>query len=90
MLFRVRPKSDYYEDEELWLAPSQVVTINDEFRQLRAVCRRNEFITGLEGSVVYEHWRDRYEADAFEDWLRGLESVLELTIEADGVLLLLL
>ena len=90
MLYWVHPDSGNYDDEELWLDTSQLRPIREEYQNLCAVCRRKLFIPGLDGAEVFEHWRKQYDVGEFGNWLSEIDSVLELTIQANGVALLLL
>src|SRR4051812_37582560 len=73
MLDRVRLDSRWYVDEDLWLPPSDVVQLLDEFTRLRRVCRYEEFVLGLDGRAVAARWRDMDAPVEFEWWLDVIE-----------------
>ncbi|GAB5534118.1 MAG: hypothetical protein Rubg2KO_03670 [Rubricoccaceae bacterium] len=84
----IKPTKSNYDGEDLWLKTSQVSDLLDEFRHLRRISKRDAFIIGLDGAIVYKNWRGRHSEEEFNGWLDAIESVLEMTIEAEGVVLL--
>ena len=89
-LYRVRLGSPEYEDEELWLSAAEAESLLADFRRLRAVCRRESFIPGLDGAEVYGRWRGAASASDFERQLDDLDADLALAVAESGVVLLAL
>ena len=76
MLEAVGLHSNRYVDEDLWLDAVEVSRLFEEFRRLRRICRREEFITGLDGPATYEAWRSAERREDFEAWLDEIEALL--------------
>ena len=89
-LHRVRLGSPEYEDEELWLSAIEVEALLADFHELRAVCRRESFVTGLDGAAVYEGWKGASAAADFERCLDEIETSLVLAVSERGAVLLAL
>jgi hypothetical protein len=59
----VGPGSPRYADDNLWLNVEELGQLLQEFRRLRRVCRREEYVTGLDGAASYEAWRNSDQPD---------------------------
>lgn len=81
LLTKVWPKSKNYVDEELWLSSEEAKILLEEFRKLRAICRREQFITHLDGKVAEKHWRGHLNPDDLE-WEKYLDTIESLLAEA--------
>jgi hypothetical protein len=78
MLDCVRSGSDAYEGEHLWLDAHEAQELLRETQRLRRICRREEFIHGLDADRVWTYWRGEYtSSEAFARWLDRIEDVLE-------------
>ena len=80
MLEAVGLCSDRYVKEDLWLSAAEVEQLIDEFQRLRRVCRREEFITHLDGPASYEAWRRLGQREDFETWLDDIEALLRKAV----------
>src|SRR5262245_20920844 len=69
--------SDRYADEEMSLQAEAIERLLGEFQRLRRICRREEFITGLDGPSAYGAWRTSWQPEEFERWLDSIEKLLE-------------
>jgi hypothetical protein len=76
MLEAVGTNSSRYVDEDLWLDSAEAGRLIEEFQKLRRVCRREEFITALDGPATYEAWRGSDRQEDFDGWLDGIELLL--------------
>jgi hypothetical protein len=89
-LHSVRLGSPEYEGEELWLSTTEAEAVLSDLRGLRALCRRESFVTGLDGVAVYERWKNTSAAADFERHLDGIETALALAVSERGAVLLAL
>ena len=89
-LYRIRFDSSVYQDEELWLNADEAADVLEELRYLRKLCRREAFIPGLDGTVIYERWRKSQEPSSFEHHLNEVERLLDEAVQRRGGVLLLL
>ena len=80
MLGAVGLCSDRYVKEDLWLSAAEVEQLIDEFQRLRRVCRREEFITHLDGPASYEAWRTLEQREDLETWLNDIEALLRKAV----------
>jgi hypothetical protein len=76
MLEAVGLHSNRYVDENLWLDAAEVGRLIEEFRRLRRICRREKFITGLDGPATYEAWRSDERREDFDGWLDKIDALL--------------
>lgn len=76
MLDLVRKRSPAYIDEWLWLDERQAKELLSELRRVRRICRREEFLTGLDGHRFYELWRDGESPEEFEGYVDRIEQAL--------------
>jgi hypothetical protein len=90
MLESVGFRSDRYVDEDLWLNATEVERLIEEFQRLRRVCRREEFITHLDGPATYEAWRSSEQREEFEVWLDGIEALLRKAVASGYAIRLML
>ena len=67
---------DRYVDEEMSLQGEASERLLAEFRRLRRICGREEFITGLNGPSAYGAWRTSWQPAEFESWLDSIEKLL--------------
>jgi hypothetical protein len=74
----VRQDSTAYVDECLSLDELQTKELLRELRRVRRICRRQEFIAGLDGQRFYELWRNGETPEAFEAWLDTIENALDV------------
>ena len=72
----VREDSPAYVDEWLWLDERQVGEVLEELRRVRRICRREEFLAGLDGRKYFDLWRDGDPPEKFEAWLDRIEHAL--------------
>ena len=72
----IRPDSPGYTDEDLWLNADELGQLLEEFQRLRRVCRREEYITGIDGTASYEAWRKPDPRECFDSWLAKIEAML--------------
>jgi hypothetical protein len=72
----IRLGSPGYTDEDLWLNAHELGQLLEEFRRLRRVCRREEYITGIDGTASYEAWRKPGPSESFDSWLGKIEAML--------------
>lgn len=83
MLERVTVRSPAYVDELQLLVGDEVPRLLAELRRLRQLCRREEFVRGVNGAQVFDRWRtwsedgQQYESDDMNDYLDGIEELLE-------------
>ena len=89
-LYRIRLGSPEYLDEELWLSTPEAEALLADFRKLRSVCRRESFVTGLDGAEVYDRWKSASSGSDFESHLDELEAALSLAVVECGAVLLTL
>jgi hypothetical protein len=75
-LDRIREDSPAYVDEWLWLDERQIGAVLEELRRVRRICRREEFLAGLDGRRYHDLWRDGDSPETFEAWLDRIEQVL--------------
>ena len=75
LLERIRAYSPAYVDEDLWLTSAEAGQLVEELLRMRRICRREEFISGLDGRVAYENWRDG-QMEAFETWVDKINELL--------------
>src|SRR5262245_3062263 len=68
--------SPRYVEEGLWLNADELGQLLEEFRRLRRVCRREEYITGIDGTASYEAWRKPDPPEYFDSWLGKIEAML--------------
>jgi hypothetical protein len=80
-LARVCVQSSAYDDESLWLDAHQANDLLAEFRRVRRIARREEFLTGLDGGRFADLWR---EGEAPEDFEALLDRIEDLLAAADG------
>jgi hypothetical protein len=90
MLEAVGLNSNRYVDEDLWLDAVEVGRLLEEFQRLRRVCRREEFITALDGSVTYEAWRSSERREDFDGSLDGIEALLRKAVASNYAVRLML
>jgi hypothetical protein len=76
MLDLVRRDSPAYVDEWLWLDRDSMDQLLAELRRIRRICRREEFLTGLDGPRYHELWRGNDLPETFEAWSDKLEAAL--------------
>lgn len=72
----VREDSSDHVNKWLWLDKRQVEEVLDELRRVRRICRREEFVVGLDGGRYYELWRQGEPPEKFEAWLDRIEQAL--------------
>jgi len=68
--------SPRYSGEDLWLSADELGQLLEEFRRLRRVCRREEYLTGIDGAASYEAWRNSERSDEFDAWLDKIEALV--------------
>lgn len=74
MLWRVGYDSEEYVNESLWLDAEEAGTLLAEIQRVRRVCRREEFVHGIDGMALWEAWstwREEGETDALLDEIEG-------------------
>ena len=90
LLAAVSLNSNRYLNEDLWLDATEVGRLVEEFRRLRRICRREEFIATLDGQTTYEAWCGVEPREDFEGWLDKIEALLtEATVSGYVVRLML-
>jgi hypothetical protein len=77
MLDLVREDSSAYVDEWLWLDAPQVEVLLGELRRVRRLCRREEFLAGMNARRFYDFWRQDESPEKCEAWLDRIERVLD-------------
>ena len=68
--------SPRYADEDVWLNAEELGQLLAELRRLRRVCRRQEYVTGIDGAASYEAWRNSDRPEDFDSWLDKIEMLL--------------
>lgn len=68
----------HYNDESLWIEPDRVGQLLEEYRRLRRICERREFLRGVDGVTVLKHWQGRSEASWFNKNVSEIEELLAL------------
>jgi hypothetical protein len=68
--------SPRYTDEDLWLNADELGQLLEEIRRLRRVCRRGEYIPGIDGAASYETWRNSDRPEDFDSGLDRIEAIL--------------
>ena len=68
--------SPRYTDEDLWLNADELGPLLEELRRLRRVCRREEYLTGIDGAASYEAWRKSDRPEDFDSWLDKIEAMV--------------
>ncbi|HYO76287.1 MAG TPA: hypothetical protein VE010_07480 [Thermoanaerobaculia bacterium] len=86
MLVRVCPWIvSHYIDESLWIEPQDVRQLERELDRLIRITRRHEFIRGLDGGNVWQHWRGPHSSDEeFSTRLAQLVAVLHVASVKDA------
>ena len=77
-LARVCVGSPAYDGESLWLNDREAVELLAEFRRLRRIGRREEYLAGFDGRRYIELWRDGESPEEFEAHLDQIEALLAL------------
>jgi len=90
LLNMIRFDSEAYIDETIWLDADAATRLLDEVQRLQRVCRREEFISGLDGTRFAECWRDGESSDDFELRVDSIEALLTLAASNNYWVLLLL
>jgi hypothetical protein len=83
-------RSPRYVDEELWLNSTEIGQLIEELQKLRRVCRREKFISQLNGPATYERWRGSDPADSYDQWLDRIETLLQMAYATSGCIRLML
>jgi hypothetical protein len=82
--------SDVYAlDERLWLEPAQCLALLEELKRIRRVCRREEYLHGLDGHHYYERWREGASPVEFEFCVDRVEQLLERAVQEEYWVLML-
>ncbi len=84
-LVRVCSNSPAYDSESLWLDDQQAADLLDEFRQVRRISRREEYLAGLDGRRYYDLWRQDEIPEKFEAQLDRIEALLAAAVRGKWV-----
>jgi hypothetical protein len=68
--------SPRYIDDDLWLNADDLGKLVEEFRRLRRVCGREEFVPRIDAATCYETWRKSDGPADFDSWLDRIEAML--------------
>ncbi|MDJ0597035.1 MAG: hypothetical protein QNJ72_44940 [Pleurocapsa sp. MO_226.B13] len=80
-LHRLRWDSGNYDGEDLWLNPTEVDFLLQDFRRFRRVGVYEDFIHGLDAGQIQQLWERYNWQNDLEEWLDRIDTLLEQAVE---------